>query len=88
MIPAGFDPKWSEKAESPNVCSKVPGQKKARRLKKDLVVITANVAAKEAIISADIAKFQERARINMRAVQVEQSRQAVEMEKIDVQREK
>ena len=67
---------------------KVSGQKKARRLEKDLVVITAAVVAKEAITSADIAKFQERARTNFLAVQVEQSRHVVEMEEKQVQREK
>ena len=75
-------------SENERTGPKVPGQKKARRLEKDLVIITAAVAAKEAIISSDIAKFQERAKINMLAVQVEQSRQAVEKEKIEAEREK
>lgn len=75
-------------SENERVGAKPPRQKKARILEKELVFITAAVAAKEAIISSDIAKFQERTKINMLAVKVEQSRQAVEMEKTEVEREK
>ena len=75
-------------SENERVGSKPPGQKKARRLEKELVIITAGVAAKEAIISADIAKFAERARINMLSVRTEQSRQEVERERTELEREK
>ena len=75
-------------SETARVGSKPPGQKKARRIEKEMVIITAGVAAKEAIISADIAKFAERARINVVAVQTEQNRQEVDKEKVELDREK
>ena len=62
---------------------KPPGQKKARRLEKELVVIDAAVAKKEAEISKDIATFTERAKMHQMTLEVEAERQRVEQERSD-----
>lgn len=62
---------------------KPPGQKKARRLEKEIVVINAAVATKEAAIAKDITVFTERAKNHAMSVEVEFERQRVEQEKLD-----
>ena len=70
-------------SEEEVVGDKPPGQKRARRLEKELVVINAAVAKKEAEISKDIATFSERARIHKMTLEVEAERQRVEQERLD-----
>ena len=70
-------------SEEEQVGPKVPGQKKARRLEKDLVVLTAAAVVAEANVAADIAKFQERSKINLLAMEVEQMRLTLDKERKD-----
>ena len=70
-------------SEEEQVGPKVPGQKKARRLEKDLVVLTAAAVVAEANVAADIAKFQERSKINLLAIEVEQMRLTLDQERKD-----
>ena len=70
-------------SEEEVVGAKPPGQKKARRLEKELVVINAAVAKKEAAIAKDIATFTDRATSHKMAMTVEAERQRVEQEKLD-----
>ena len=58
-------------SEDEVVRDKPPGQKRARRLEKEIVSITAAVAAKEVVISQDIAKFQDKARNHRMSLEVE-----------------
>ena len=62
---------------------KPPGQKKARRLEKEIVVINATVAIKEAQIAKDIATFTDRAKNHKMSMEVEVERLSVKQEKLD-----
>ena len=62
-LPHKDDFRASESKEE-QVKEKVPGQKKARRLKNDTFIMTVAAMVAEAIVAADITKFKERASIN------------------------
>ena len=70
-------------SEEEVVGDKPPGQKRARRLEKELVVINAAVAKKEAAIAKYIATFTNRAKSHKLSMVVEAERQRVEQEKLD-----
>ena len=70
-------------SEEEVVAPKGPGQKKSRRLEKEMVVVAASLKEKEASMSMDIQKFLERASMKRMTLQVEVDRQRVKQEELD-----
>ena len=66
---------------------KVPGQKKARRLNKEFTKLDACKRVDFAKVASHVAKFQERANIYLRSIEVEELRAKVDLERAEVARD-